>query len=58
MKKLLLLPAGILLAAVALGKSTRPEVGLVDWKRDFDAALKESDSSGKPVFAFFQEVPG
>ena len=28
------------------------------WGRDFDAALKKSARTGKPVFAFFQEVPG
>ena len=58
MKKFLLFSSGILLAAVAFAKSNRPEVGTVDWKRDFDAALTESGSTGKPVFAFFQEVPG
>ena len=34
------------------------EVGTVEWRRDFDHALEESARSGKPVFAFFQEVPG
>ena len=58
MKTLFLLPAILLFATAAIAKSTRPEIGAVDWKRDFDAALKESASSGKPVFAFFQEVPG
>ena len=34
------------------------EVGNVDWGRDFDAALKMSAESGKPVLVLFQEVPG
>ena len=43
---------------LSVAKSKRPEVGDVAWRRDFDAALAESKSTGKPVFAFFQEVPG
>jgi len=34
------------------------EVGDVYWGRDFDAALKMSAESGKPVLVLFQEVPG
>lgn len=34
------------------------EVGHVNWGRDFDAALKMSAASGKPVLVLFQEVPG
>ena len=34
------------------------EVGNVHWGRDFDAALKMSAASGKPVLVLFQEVPG
>ncbi len=34
------------------------EVGSVQWGRDFDAALKMSALSGKPVLILFQEVPG
>jgi hypothetical protein len=34
------------------------EVGVVRWRRDLDTALEESRRTGKPVFAFFQEVPG
>ena len=34
------------------------EVGTVEWRRDFQAALQDSARSGTPVFAFFQEVPG
>jgi hypothetical protein len=36
----------------------QPEVGSIEWPRDFDAALASSKATGKPVFAFFQEVPG
>lgn len=34
------------------------ELGKVKWGRDLGAALKASKKTGKPVFAFFQEVPG
>lgn len=34
------------------------EVGKVAWGRDLSAALRVSRSTGKPVFALFQEVPG
>ncbi|MEM9585808.1 MAG: VPGUxxT family thioredoxin-like (seleno)protein, type 2 [Planctomycetota bacterium] len=34
------------------------EIGLVDWNRDLDAALAESQARGKPVLVLFQEVPG
>jgi hypothetical protein len=34
------------------------EIGAVEWGRDLDAALEASRKTGKPVFAFFQEVPG
>ncbi len=34
------------------------EVGDVRWGRDFEAALKKSAESGKPVLVLFQEIPG
>ncbi len=34
------------------------EVGTVNWRRDFDAALADSRLTKKPVFVLFQEVPG
>lgn len=34
------------------------EVGHVNWSRDYQGALRASRQSGKPVFLFFQEVPG
>ena len=34
------------------------EIGTVKWTRDHDAALAKSKSTGKPIFALFQEVPG
>lgn len=48
---------GIAVAALA-DRGTPRELGDVAWPRDFDAALAQSAASGKPVFAFFQEVPG
>ena len=34
------------------------EVGHVNWSRDYLGALQASRRSGKPIFLFFQEVPG
>ena len=34
------------------------EAGTVQWKRDLDGALRESKSTGRPVFVLFQEIPG
>ena len=34
------------------------ELGDVRWGRDFDAALRQAEAKGKPVFLLFQEVPG
>ena len=34
------------------------EAGNVTWLRDLDTALKTSRTTGKPVFALFQEIPG
>ena len=48
--------------AAVLGQDKLPqnpiEIGSVEWGRDFEGALAASKRSGKPVFAFFQEVPG
>lgn len=35
-----------------------PEVGDVNWGRDFPAALKAVKETGKPALVLFQEVPG
>ncbi|MDF1661667.1 MAG: hypothetical protein P1V97_07835 [Planctomycetota bacterium] len=43
----------------ALGQDKAPvELGKVRWTRDLAAAYKLSKTSKKPIFAFFQEVPG
>lgn len=34
------------------------ELGHVEWRRDFDAALNAAGSSGRPVLILFQEIPG
>ena len=34
------------------------EVGDVRWERDFDAAIRNSAKTGKPVLVLFQEIPG
>ena len=33
-------------------------VGTVKWERDYDSAVAAAKTTGKPVFALFQEVPG
>jgi hypothetical protein len=49
----------VLLALPLNGVDTRaPELGRVEFGRDLDAALALSKSSGKPVFALFDEIPG
>ena len=51
----------LLVCATAYGSQTAQnpvEVGNVQWGRDFDAALRMSADSGKPVLVLFQEVPG
>src|SRR5688572_13808527 len=50
--------AAISSSAVAKPKDNPRELGRVAWQRDFDAALKSSAESGKPIFLLFQEVPG
>jgi len=39
-------------------KNQTPELGAVNWLRDYDLALEQSTASGKPIFILFQEVPG
>lgn len=34
------------------------EVGDVNWRRDYQDALRASRQTGKPIFLLFQEVPG
>jgi hypothetical protein len=48
----------ILRAVVVCAEPNDPEVGLVNWQRDFDKALAASSEVGKPLFVLFQEVPG
>jgi len=40
-------------------RTENPEaVGTVKWGRDYEAAVAAAKTTGKPVFALFQEVPG
>ena len=45
-------------AATSFAAPSPVEVGDVTWLRDFDGVLASSAAVKKPVFAFFQEVPG
>ncbi len=40
------------------GDGRIPELGEVDWLRDWDAAVAAAKESGKPIALLFQEVPG
>lgn len=58
---IIFLGLSLCLAPVLFGQNTptQPiELGQVDWLRDFDQAIAQSKTSGKPVFILFQEVPG
>ncbi len=59
MKRLILRLAVFLLLPHGIEAKDNPiEVGLVNWGRDLDQALKLSSETGRPVFLLFQEVPG
>jgi len=34
------------------------ELGQVNWQRNYDEAISLSEKENKPIFLFFQEVPG
>ena len=44
--------------AAAAEKKNSVEAGLVQWRRDYDAALAEAKLAEKPVATLFQEIPG
>ncbi len=44
--------------SVAAQKDQAIELGHVDWLRDYDTALAQSEKEGKPILILFQEVPG
>jgi len=48
----------MILPASCLAASNPIEAGTITWGRDLDAALAASKSTGKPIFALFQEIPG
>lgn len=50
-----LLAGGLLCAAAA---ANPVELGLVEWRRGFDAAAAESRDLGRPLLVLFDEVPG
>ncbi|MFT4568424.1 MAG: hypothetical protein ACI9FN_003393 [Saprospiraceae bacterium] len=51
---IILLLAGNLIS----GQENPIELGKVKWLRSYDLAMEESEKSEKPIFLFFQEVPG
>jgi hypothetical protein len=49
----------LMASLLGLALMTNPvELGTIDWRRDFDAALEEAREKEKPLFVLFQEVPG
>ena len=47
-----------LLAGTLALAATPPELGRIEWLRDFDLGLEEARKAGKPLLLLFQEVPG
>ena len=54
----LVLSSFFALLSVCLMAQQPIELGTVNWLRDFDQAIAESQKQQKPVFILFQEVPG
>ena len=50
------LPA--LAPGIASAAGTPPELGDVAWQRDYDAAKRQSERTGRPLLILFDEVPG
>jgi hypothetical protein len=50
--------AAVACLAPSRAADTPRELGAVSWGRDFNAGLARSAAERRPVFAFFQEVPG
>ncbi len=48
--------------AVTAGADSRTdnprELGRISWQKNVDKALKEAETTGKPVLVLFQEIPG
>lgn len=47
-----------LLAFALSAAPAHPELGRVTWLRDFDAAVKQSKATKRPLLVLFDEVPG
>lgn len=48
----------LMIAAVPKPGTHAVETGPAKFLRDHDQAMAQAKKTGKPVFAFFQEVPG
>jgi len=56
---LLLLASGLVAQAVPAAAAKNPrELGKVAWLRDYHKAVAKSRTANRPIFLFFQEVPG
>jgi len=59
MRRFIIILTAVFLLAHGVEADENPiEVGAVHWGRDLDQAQKVSGETGRPVFVFFQEVPG
>ncbi|MEM0964713.1 MAG: VPGUxxT family thioredoxin-like (seleno)protein, type 2 [Verrucomicrobiota bacterium] len=58
MQRILTLTFSLFVAAGTLVAEKHPELGDVEWLRNYDQAVKESAESEKPLLILFQEVPG
>ena len=56
--KMLTLLLGLSCSVLAQGTSSTPELGKVNWTRDFEQGLARAKKEQKPIFLLFQEVPG
>ncbi|MEQ8844101.1 MAG: VPGUxxT family thioredoxin-like (seleno)protein, type 2 [Phycisphaerales bacterium] len=45
-------------ASPAAADAAHPELGRIDWRRDFDAAAAEAKEVRRPLLVLFDEVPG
>ena len=56
---ILLLVCGLVAQAVPAAAAKNPrELGKVAWLRDYHEAVARSRTANRPIFLFFQEVPG
>jgi len=48
----------LLISTEVVDNIDHPELGEVNWERDFEKGIQQSKTENKPIFLLFQEVPG